>query len=214
MNEHPWKILNQRVKEEPYHVVPGVLSLLNGYWHKLKFFLSGKRVKIGKCFRVYGKFRVIGPGQVEIGDHCLFECSILGPAVFYTEFPDAVIRLGDHVTLNGLVMQCYQNIAIGDYCSLADAFITDSQNHHLSADRRFLSNRTIPKAPVVLSRNIWVCSKVVILPGVLIGENSVIGACSLVRSDVAANSFYSGNPARFIQKIPPSNHEKFKPAKS
>ena len=207
MNESPWKILCQRAKKEPYHVVPGVLSLLNGYWHKLKFFLLGKRVKIGKYFRVYGNFRVIGPGKIEIGDHCLFECSILGSIVFYTEFPEATIRLGNHVTSNGLVIQCYQNISIGDYSSLADVFITDSQNHHLSADRRFLPIRTVPKAPVQIGRNVWVCARTIILHGVSIGDNSVIGAGSLIRQNVPANSFYAGNPARFVERIPPIKTE-------
>ena len=197
-----WTSLYERAKEEPYHLIPGILSLMNGYWHKLKFFLLGKNVKIGKCFRVYGKFRIFGPGRVEIGDYCLFDSSLFGITTFYTGFPQAKITIGHHVTTNAMVLQCYHSITIGDYCSLADSYLMDSQGHHLAADRRFLPTNDVPGAPIVLEKNVWVCSKVVVLHGVRIGENSVIAACSLVKKDVPANSFYSGNPARFVGPIP------------
>jgi maltose O-acetyltransferase len=55
--------------------------------------------------------------------------------------------------------------------------------------------------PVVIGDNVWVTSHVVILPGVHVGDNSVIGAGSVVTRDVPANVFAAGNPCRVIKPL-------------
>jgi acetyltransferase-like isoleucine patch superfamily enzyme len=116
--------------------------------------------------------------------------------------PQAQIVLGNNVGLNGTVINAYESIEIDDLCNLADAYIIDSSAHHLSADRRFLPVETVPRAPVHLERNVWVSLGVVILKGVTIGANSVVGACALVRRDVPPNTFVAGNPARELGSVP------------
>ena len=65
-----WVELFERAGKNPYLILPGIFALLNGYFHKIKFLLTFKRVSIGKAFRVYGTFRIKGPGKVTIGDNC------------------------------------------------------------------------------------------------------------------------------------------------
>jgi maltose O-acetyltransferase len=55
--------------------------------------------------------------------------------------------------------------------------------------------------PIVIEDNVWLGGAVTVLPGVHIGENSVIGAGSVVTKDVPANSVAVGNPARVIRSI-------------
>jgi maltose O-acetyltransferase len=55
--------------------------------------------------------------------------------------------------------------------------------------------------PIVIEDNVWLGGAVTVLPGVRIGENSVIGAGSVVTKDVPANSVAVGNPARVIRSI-------------
>jgi maltose O-acetyltransferase len=55
--------------------------------------------------------------------------------------------------------------------------------------------------PIVIEDNVWLGGAVTVLPGVTIGENSVIGAGSVVTKDVPANSVAVGNPARVIRSI-------------
>ncbi len=54
---------------------------------------------------------------------------------------------------------------------------------------------------VVIGEHVWICSSAVILPGVKIGKNSVIGAGSVVTRDIPEGVFAAGNPARVIRPI-------------
>lgn len=193
--------LVRRARRRPHLILPALFSWVNGYWHKLKFLLCGKRVRIGKWFRVYGTFRIMGSGKVVIGDNCFIQSKLFKPASFLTVVPEARISIGDNVGFSGTTIQCYQEITIGDWCNIADAYLVDSPSHPLSQDRRFVDPGDISAAPVKIEENVWISTRVVICHGVSIGKNSVIGACSLVRSGVPANSFYAGNPAKFIKTV-------------
>lgn len=54
---------------------------------------------------------------------------------------------------------------------------------------------------VTIKKNAWLGSSCIILPGVTIGENSIIGAGAVVTKDVPDNCIFSGNPAKFIKQI-------------
>jgi maltose O-acetyltransferase len=57
--------------------------------------------------------------------------------------------------------------------------------------------------PIVIGDNVWLGSGAIILPGVTIGENSVVGAGSVVTRDLPANVVAVGNPARIIRTLEP-----------
>lgn len=63
-------------------------------------------------------------------------------------------------------------------------------------------NRSATQAkPIVLKKNVWVGIGATILPGVTVGENSIVGAGSVVTKDVPDNTIVAGNPAKFFKKI-------------
>lgn len=65
-----------------------------------------------------------------------------------------------------------------------------------------LTNKGIIKcAPVHIKRGTWIGARSIILPGVTIGENSVVGAGSVVTKDVPDNTLVVGNPAKAIKNI-------------
>lgn len=55
--------------------------------------------------------------------------------------------------------------------------------------------------PVLIEDGVWIGSGSTILPGVTVGQNSVIGAGSVVVKDIPANSIAVGNPCRVIKNI-------------
>jgi acetyltransferase-like isoleucine patch superfamily enzyme len=57
------------------------------------------------------------------------------------------------------------------------------------------------KGPVVIEDNVWLGEGVIVLPNVTIGENSIIGANSVVTKSIPKNSLVAGNPARIIREL-------------
>ena len=55
--------------------------------------------------------------------------------------------------------------------------------------------------PIRIRRNAWIGGNVIILPGVTIGENSIIGAGSVVTKDIPANVIAVGNPCKVLRPI-------------
>lgn len=55
--------------------------------------------------------------------------------------------------------------------------------------------------PIIVGNNVWIGGNVTVLPGVVIGDNCVIGAGSVVTKDIPDNSLAVGNPRKVIRKL-------------
>ncbi len=111
------------------------------------------------------------------------------------------IRIGDHVLISpGVRISAAEKIIISDNCMIAsNVYITDSDWHGIY-DRSMPSEQA---CPVKLEPNVWVGDSAIICKGVTIGENSIIGAGSVVVSDVPALCVAAGNPAKIVKKLDP-----------
>lgn len=108
------------------------------------------------------------------------------------------VYIMDSVTLMGS-----GGITIEDGVQIAACVKILSNNHDLS-DRE-----VITLAPVRLCRGCWIGAGAIILPGVTVGENSVVGAGAVVTHDVPAHSIVAGNPARILRQIDNSSENTF-----
>ena len=63
--------------------------------------------------------------------------------------------------------------------------------------------------PFVSGNNVWIGAQVCVLPGVTIGDNTVIGAGSVVNRDIPANVIAAGNPCRVIREITEEDKTKY-----
>ncbi|WP_420196379.1 sugar O-acetyltransferase [Lapidilactobacillus dextrinicus] len=68
-------------------------------------------------------------------------------------------------------------------------------------------------SPIVVEDNVWIGGSTVILPGVTIGKNAIVGAGAVVTKDVPANSIVGGNPAKVIRMINDQDRQKWEQAK-
>lgn len=93
-------------------------------------------------------------------------------------------------------------IIIGEKVMFGPAVTIATVGHPINPELR----EYMYTAPVRIENNVWVGANVTICPGVTVGENSVIGAGSVVIHDVPANCIAAGNPCRVIREI--NEHDK------
>lgn len=109
------------------------------------------------------------------------------------------IKIGKNVFINS---NCYLmdggKIIIGDYVFIGPSCGLYTANHPLDHQTR---NQGLEIAlPIIIGNNVWLGGNVVILPGVTIGDNCVIGAGSVVTKNIEANSIACGNPCKVIKQ--------------
>lgn len=144
-------------------------------------------------------------GPVKIGDNITLLASSDKKTrlTVWTDKKDVPgITIGDHVLISpGARISAASSITISDNCMIAgNAYITDSDWHGIY-------DRSLPPAtahPVFLAPNVWIGDSAIICKGVNIGENSIIGAGSVVTGDIPANVIAAGNPAAVIRPLDPN----------
>lgn len=191
----------KRLSKSPFLLLPAAFAWLRGWWYRIKFTLQFKRFSAGRFFRVYGPLVVSGPGQVKLGSNCLIISNAIKPVCIRTLSREAVVTLGDSSGLNGTSIQAVDRVEIGDLSNIADAYITDTSSHSLARGRRTESVDDVRSRPVSIGKNVWVSVQTVILDGVTIGDDSVVGACTLVKENVPEGVFVAGNPMKVIKSV-------------
>jgi hypothetical protein len=152
--------------------------------------------------------------RIIIGDGCvlcsLSEFTALGlrhPVVLRTMRPNAIIQIGAGTGMSGASICAAISIRIGSKVLLgADVTIVDTDFHAMDpaveGGRRHNNDpERVAAAPVVIEDNVFVGADSIILKGVTIGENSVIGAGSVVTRSIPANVIAAGNPARVLRPL-------------
>ncbi|TCP21489.1 acetyltransferase-like isoleucine patch superfamily enzyme [Scopulibacillus darangshiensis] len=116
---------------------------------------------------------------------------------FYTDFGKN-ITIGKNVFFNtGCSFQDRGGISIGDGSMIGMNVTIATLNHGLPLETR---NTTYP-SPVIIGENVWIGSNATILPGVTIGDNSVVAAGAVVTKDVPENIVVAGVPAKAVKKV-------------
>jgi acetyltransferase-like isoleucine patch superfamily enzyme len=117
----------------------------------------------------------------------------------------ANLKIGSNLGISQAAIICHVSIQIGDNVKIGGgARIYDTDFHAIDPKLRlnpvtdFANKR---KIPVIIEDNVFIGAHSTILKGVTIGQNSIIGACSIVSKNIPANEIWAGNPARFIRKI-------------
>jgi acetyltransferase-like isoleucine patch superfamily enzyme len=112
----------------------------------------------------------------------------------------SLLQIGDGCGLSGTVIGALGSVVLGRgvLCG-ANTFITDFDWHAVDP----LARRTVlpNPQPVLIGSNVWLGLSSIVLKGVSIGENSVIGAGSVVTRDIPPNVVAAGNPCAVIRDL-------------
>lgn len=100
----------------------------------------------------------------------------------------------------GVNAHFYGKVVIGDNVMMAPDCIIYVRNHESSRlDIPMCEQGSTEERPVVIGNDVWIGGRVIILPGVKIGDGAIIGAGSVVTKDVSEYDVVAGNPARVIK---------------
>lgn len=118
---------------------------------------------------------------------------------------DGVLTIGNNVGMSSMTIWCNEAITIGDNVKVgAMTIITDNDAHAMDPVLRANPKTdaiNAKHAPVVIKDNAFIGAMCFIGKGVTIGENSIVGAGSVVTKNIPDNEIWAGNPAKFIKKL-------------
>lgn len=130
----------------------------------------------------------------EIGDDCYIEPPL------HANWGGKHVHFGKGVYANfNLTLVDDTHIYVGDYTMFGPNVTVATAGHPILPELREKAYQF--NMPVHIGRNCWLGAGVVVLPGVTIGDNTVIGAGSVVTKDIPANVVAVGNPCRVLREI-------------
>ena len=116
---------------------------------------------------------------------------------FYTDC-GRNIHIEKNVFINsGCKFQDQGGVYIGENSLIGHNVILATLNHDVDPYHR----ADLHPKPIHIGKRVWIGSGSMILPGITIGDNSIVGAGSIVTKDVPPNVIVAGNPAKFIKNI-------------
>jgi len=118
------------------------------------------------------------------------------------ESQDSYLTIGDESTFQGsihiAVTECYSGVSVGNDCMFAHEIQVRNGDSHAVLDARTRA-RLNPAQSVKIGNHVWVASRAMVLKGVNIGDDAIIGAGSVVTRSVATGSLAVGTPARVVR---------------
>ena len=164
-----------------------------------------QRVQL-KCLDLLHEFNQVRPSDLkkknallkemfaEIGEDCYIETP------FHANWGGRHVHFGKNIYTNfNLVMVDDTHIYVGDFCQIGPNVVLATAGHPVLPELRERGYQY--NAPVRIGRNCWLGANVVVVPGVTIGDNVVVGAGSVVTRDLPDNVVAVGNPCKILREV-------------
>ena len=179
-----------------------ILYLLYSVPTMMKFKLKGVKLLGFSLFAGWPYVTKNSNSIIKIGKGCRFMSKSWGNliglnhrCILSTADKNAKLIIGDNCSFSGVSIRCYKEIVFGHSVRCgANVLIMDGDGH--PDDPRAGKSK-----PIHIGNNVWIGTDVRIMKGVTIGENTLIGAGSIVTKDIPANVVAVGAPCRVIRNL-------------
>ncbi|RPJ70343.1 MAG: acyltransferase [Alphaproteobacteria bacterium] len=169
-----------------------ILPVLRARFYFRKAVLQGSKI------RIWGHPSIHILGKMVINDRVRI-ISTITPVELVVD-TGAIFEIGENTYINyGVSISAKHCVKIGRDCLIGTYVnITDNNFHYVDPDRR---NEIPPSSDVTIEDNVWLGTRVIVLPGVTIGKDSVIGAGSVVTHSIPSRVIAAGAPAKIIREL-------------
>ena len=150
-----------------------------------------KNIKFGDfCnFSFYPKSKVFLEDNINLRNYCNI---LVGN--------DAILNISSNVFMNNYCsINCLENIEIGENTLFGEGVKIYDHNHQYSSEK--IEHQEFNTAPIKIGKNCWLGSNVIILKGVTIGDNVILGAGCVVHKDIPANSIVINKQEQIIRNL-------------
>jgi acetyltransferase-like isoleucine patch superfamily enzyme len=180
------------------------MRLQSAWWMarlKLDAWQGGGRVELHSTVRLRTRAIFRGTGSLRIDEHAILgdrDAGMPGAAVYFNaRNPESFIHVSAHSRLsNGVEIIALERVEIGErVLAGAGARILDSDFHGIAPGERESDARSLP---VTIGDGVWLGMSAIILKGVAIGQDAIIGAGSVVVRNVPSGAVVAGHPARTL----------------
>jgi len=157
--------------------------------------LRRRGLVVGPDFKVTGLLPLVrNAGEIMVGKRVLVHGS---RSPVRLNAASGTIVIGDDVFLNtGVIIYSAARVEIGKDTKIADDCVVSDTNFHAVHQ-----GQSVRPRPIKIGRNVWLGRQAVVMPGVEIGDHSVIAAGSVVYDNVPAKQVWRGNPATFYKPV-------------
>ena len=191
-----------------WKIKSNVISVFYTPIAKASLYLNGAKFDTGLKVNGFINLHVTRRGTIKIGKNCTINSdnfNLIGrqqKTIFWVE---GKLSIGKNLGLSCSAIICTHEISIGDNVTIGgNTVIYDTDFHSLDPTIRVSKTMDIISAKwgkVSIGNHVFIGAHTTILKGITIGDNSVIGACSVVTKNIPSNEIWAGNPAKYIAKI-------------
>ena len=180
------------VVSETTRLLRNAFAVIRARWWLRRATLLGPRV------RLRGRPVVKAYGTIVIGDRVKLDSMVA--RLELVAGVGGTLEIGERSLVNfGCSLVAYERVTIGERCLIGPhCMIMDTPFHNIDPDRRLEASVV---EPITIGDNVWLGARVIVLPGVNIGDDAVIGIGSVVTHDVPSRTLAVGVPARVVRSV-------------
>jgi acetyltransferase-like isoleucine patch superfamily enzyme len=124
---------------------------------------------------------------------------------FFDLGPSGSINIGDYTTIVGAIIRSDGPVEIGDYCLIAHEVVISDGPYGIPGASANMNGGTVKNRAIKIGSNCWIATGAILLGGAQVGDNSIVGAHTVVDFVIPAGKMVVGNPARILDLPSPAN---------
>jgi len=117
---------------------------------------------------------------------------------FFDLGPSGSIRIGNYTTIVGAIIRSDGPVEIGDYCLIAHEVVFSDDQFGIPGAPAAVKCQVNEKRGITVGRNCWIATGAILLEGARIGDDSIVGAHTVVDFEIPAGKMVVGYPPRIL----------------